>query len=71
MCAALFTSHVKFRESVYRITTCEKNAQKNPSPQQYKGITTGRMKQSNIFIGINHLVKSNENHNSKIMNKLK
>lgn len=59
MWAALLTSHVKFNESVYRITTCEKKLQKNVSPQPYHGMTTGKMKQSSIFIGMNHLPKSN------------
>lgn len=56
MCAALLTSHVKFNDNVYRITTCEKNDQNQPSPQQYIGITTGKMKQSNTFIGMKYLL---------------
>lgn len=65
MCAALFTSHVKFNDKVYRMTTCEKNDQNQPSPQQYIGIITGKMKQSNIFIGINHLMTLNVNEEER------
>lgn len=64
ICAALFTSHVKFKLKTYRKTHCEENDQKNDSFQKYIGITVGKKKHSNNFSGMKYLV---ERHTENII----